>query len=126
MGSWTIGASGKCNKMNVNPVDNPGPNPGLTTSTTTTTKSSDEIDPIMIRAPIVGVIGALLIGLGIILIIYFRKRRKTDGSNETFQNYETYGPYTTYEAQVEAQENERISENSFDTIYEDAIYDEAP
>ena len=119
MESWLIGDSGKCNKPNLEIQDPPR-------FTTTTIKSSEEIDPTIIWAPIVGVIGALLIGLGIFLIIYFRKRRATDGSGETFPNYETYGPYTPYGAQVGAQENERNSENSFDSIYEDAVYDEAP
>ena len=119
MESWFIGNSGKCNKPNLEIQETPR-------FTATTTKSSEEIDPTIIWAPIVGVIGALLIGLGIFLIIYFRRRRTTDRSDETFPNYETYGPYTTYGAQVGAQENERSSENSFDTIYEDAVYDEAP
>ena len=114
---WQISDSGKCNKLSSG-TSGLG-TPGLTT---TTTKNSDEIDPIIIWAPIVGVIGALLIGLGIFLIIYFRKRRAKNGSNETFPNYETYAPYTPYGANVEAQENERSS----DTIYEDAVYDEAP
>ena len=67
-----------------------------------------------------------MIGLGIFLIICFRGKRRTDQSDESYQNYDSYGPYTTYGAQVEDQENERASESSFDTVYEDAVYDVAP
>lgn len=99
--------------------------PGPTLTTSTTTSSSDEIDPVIIWAPIVSVIGALVIGFGIFFIVYFRRRRRTDQSDESFPNYDPYGPYATYETQVGSQETERASESSFNTVYEDAVYDEA-
>ena len=80
--------------------------PGQIITTSTTISSSDEIDQVIIWAPIVGVIGALLIGFGIFLIIHFRGRRRTDQSDEPFPNYED----AVYE----------------DAVYEDIVYDEAP
>ena len=99
--------------------------PGPTLTTSTTTSSSDEIDPVIIWAPIFGVIGAFIIGFGIFFIVYFCRRRRTDQSDESFPNYDPYGPYATYETQVGSQETERASESSFNTVYEDAVYDEA-
>ena len=100
--------------------------PGPTLTTSTTTSSSDEIDPVIIWAPIVSVIGALVIGFGIFFIVYFLRRRRTDQSDESFPNYDPYGPYATYATQVGAQETERASESSFETVYEDVVYDQAP
>lgn len=105
-------------------MDMNAPGPIITTSTTTS--SSDEIDPVIIWAPIVGVIGAFIIGFGIFFIFYFRRRRRTDQSDESFPNYDPYGPYATYATQVGAQETERASESSFETVYEDVVYDQAP
>ena len=75
----------------IGPILTNSPVPGPTTIRTTSTKSPDKVNPVLIWAPIVGVIGAILIGLGIFLLIYRHKRRGTEQSNDQFQNYETYG-----------------------------------
>ena len=92
--------------MDLDSADYSNPDPISIEKITTTTEIPDKINPVIIWAPIVGVIGALLIGFGIFLIIYFRGRRRTDQSDEPFPNYED----AVYE----------------DAVYEDIVYDEAP